>query len=29
MTARTIFNNRLVDTQAMLNALSKERERAS
>ena len=29
MTARTIFNNRLVDTQAMLSALTKERERAS
>jgi DNA-binding transcriptional ArsR family regulator len=29
MTARTIFNNRLVDTQAMLKALTKERERAS
>ena len=29
MVARTIFNNRLVDTQAMLKALTKERERAS
>lgn len=29
MTARTIFNNHLVDTQAMLTALTQERERAS
>ena len=29
MTARAIFNNRLVDTQAMLSALTKERERTS
>jgi ArsR family transcriptional regulator len=29
VTARAIFNNRLVDTQAMLRALTKERERAS
>ena len=29
MTARAIFNNHLVDTQAMLTALTQERERAS
>ena len=29
MTARVIFNNHLVDTQAMLTALTQERERAS
>ena len=29
MTARAIFNNHLVDTQAMLTALAHERERAS
>jgi len=29
MTARAIFNNRLVDTQAMLTALTHERERVS
>jgi len=29
MTARAIFNNHLVDTQAMLTALTLERERAS
>ena len=29
VTARAIFNNRLVDTQAMLTALTQERERAS
>jgi DNA-binding transcriptional ArsR family regulator len=29
VTARAIFNNHLVDAQAMLSALSKERERSS
>jgi DNA-binding transcriptional ArsR family regulator len=29
MTARAIFNNHLVDTQAMLTALAQERERES
>ena len=29
VTARAIFNNHLVDTQAMLTALTQERERAS
>ena len=29
MTARAIFNNHLVDTQAMLTALTQERERVS
>ena len=29
MTARVIFNNHLVDTQAMLTALTQERERVS